>query len=271
MDQSDGPVALVTGASSGIGYAMAAHWVAAGWRVYGMSRSGKVAAGVRPLVADVTDPRSVRQAIEELWAEAGQLQAVVHSAGIGGAAPVEYFPIEKARHVIETNLVGSLNVLQACLPHLRQQGSGTLVVVSSIAGLMGVPYHGIYSASKAAVEALVESVRLELMGSGVNVVSVCPGDTATPIIGHQFRATAEEVPDFYQRNYERAERAMRESVDQGYPPEKVAEAIARICAQPNPKVRYMVGPFIQTIAPAVKRFLPSRFFEWALGKYYGQQ
>jgi NAD(P)-dependent dehydrogenase (short-subunit alcohol dehydrogenase family) len=171
---------------------------------------------------------------------------------------------------MDTNLFGSLTVLQACLPFLREQGSGTIVIVSSIAGLMGVPYHGIYSASKAAVEVMVESLRLELMGSGVRVVSVCPGDTATPIIGHQFRARPEVVPVFYQQNYERAERAMRESVDQGYPPEKVAAAIARICETPSPRVRYMVGPWLQTVAPLVKRFVPSRFFEWALGKYYGQ-
>lgn len=264
------PIALVTGASSGIGFAMVEYWLGRGWRVYGLSRSGLGPEGCVSLQVDVTDGAAVEEALATLWAAERRLDAVVHAAGIGGAAPMEYFPRPEARKLFDTNILGSLFVLQAVLPHMRRQGRGTVIVVSSIAGLMGVPYHGIYSASKAAVEAMVESTRLELMGSGVRVISVCPGDTATSIIGHQYRAKPEEVPAFYRRNYARAEQAMRESVAQGYPPEEVAASIARIVEKARPKVRYMVGGFPQNIAPLVKRVLPSRVFEWALGKYYGQ-
>ena len=260
---------LVTGASSGIGYTTAAHFQKAGWRVFGLSRSGRAPDGVEVLRADVGQAQEVAQAITQLLEAVPNLDAVIHAAGIGGAGSLEDFPLAEAEKIMQTNWFGTLHLLKYSLPHLRQQNNARFVVISSIAGLTGVPFHGVYSASKFAVEALVESVRMELSGSTVKVVSVCPGDTATSIISHQHRAQVEDVQAVYRTNYERAERAMRESVDKGIPPEQVAELVWQAVHHPNPNVRYLAGGFLQRLAPFAKRLLGSRLFEWAMKKYYG--
>ncbi|PTM13325.1 MAG: short-chain dehydrogenase/reductase [Bacteroidetes bacterium] len=268
---SNSPCALITGASSGIGYATAAFFLTKGWRVYGLSRSGKVPAGVLPLVVDITDESSLAQAVKELVKETGRLDAVINAAGIGGAGVLETFPVAEARKIMETNFFGTLLVLQATLPLMRENGRGTFVAISSIAGLLGVPFHGLYSASKFAVEGLIESLRLELTGTGVRAVSICPGDTATPIMGNQYRAQTDELPIFYQKNYTKADLAMRDNVDQGIPPEQVAAAIFRTVLQEHPNIRYPVGSWLQIISPLVKRFLPGRLFERMMAGYYGLQ
>jgi NAD(P)-dependent dehydrogenase (short-subunit alcohol dehydrogenase family) len=263
------PCVLITGASSGIGYATAAFFLTQGWRVYGLSRSGKVPVGVLPLVADITDEYALAKAVSGLVKEADRLDAVVNAAGIGGAGVLETFPVTEARKIMETNFYGTLQVLQATLPIMRESGKGTFVAISSIAGLIGVPFHGIYSASKFAVEGLIESLRLELIGTGVRAVSICPGDTATPIMGNQYRAQTDELPIFYQKNFTKADLAMRDNVDQGMSPDQVAKVIFRVVQQENLHIRYPVGDWLQKIAPLIKRFLPGRLFERIMAGYYG--
>lgn len=260
---------LVTGASSGIGHVTAAFFVSQGWVVYGLSRSGKVPVGVMPLVADVVDAERVKEALAGMFVATGRLDAVVNAAGIGGASSIENIPIAEAKKIFETNVYGTLTVVQAALPYLRENQQGTFIAISSIAGLVGVPFHGIYSASKFAVEGMIESLRMELHGTGVRAVSICPGDTATPIISHQFRALPKDLPEVYQMNYEKAERAMRESVNDGIPPVLIAEAIQRIIKTSSPGSRYPVGGHIQQLAPMAKRILPLKWFERIMKAYYG--
>jgi NAD(P)-dependent dehydrogenase (short-subunit alcohol dehydrogenase family) len=260
---------LVTGASSGIGYATAEYFVSQGWIVCGLSRSGKVPFGVTPLLVDVVDAMLVKEVIAGLFAATGRLDVVVHAAGIGGASSIENMPAEEAKKIFDTNVYGTLTVMQATLPYLRQTPPSTFIAISSIAGLLGVPFHGIYCASKFAVEGMIESLRMELHGTGVAAVTICPGDTATPIIGNQFRALPKNLPEVYRINYEKAERAMRESVDKGIAPVLIAETIHRIIKTSSPSSRYPVGGFVQQLAPMVKRLLPLKWFEWLMKAYYG--
>ncbi len=262
-------VVLITGASSGIGETTAKYFHERGWTVFGLSRSGRVPEGVQALLADVAKPEEIQAAVQEIMNRTQRLDAVVHAAGIGGSGSLEDFPLEEVRKIMDTNWYGSVHLLQTCLPHLRQRSRAAFVAVSSIAGLMGVPFHGVYSASKFAVEALVESARMELSGTGVKVVSVCPGDTATPIIGNQHRAGVEDLQPIYQENYERAERAMRESVDKGLSPERVAAIIWQAVNHKQPPVRYIVGDFIQKLAPLAKRIFGAQLFERVMKLYYG--
>lgn len=261
--------ALVTGASSGIGAATAALLAERGGRVYGLSRRGQAAAGITALAADITVADSVQAAVERLISETGQLDIVINAAGIGGAGPVEQIPLAEARKVMETNFFGALNVVQATLPHLRRREHASLIMVSSIAGLMGIPYRAIYSASKAAVEMMVESLRLELRATGVRVVSVNPGDTATPIIGAQYRMPAEEVDPIYRETYVRADDAMREHVSAGMDPRYVAEQIYRIVQMEKPDIRYPIADTTQKASTYAKRLLPGKVYEKILAGYYG--
>ncbi len=262
-------VALVTGASSGIGAAVAELLAQRSYTVYGLSRRPCAIPGVRSLPADITQPETLRSAIGQLIAEQGRLDVVVHSAGIGGAAPVEQMPPEEARRIMETNFFGAFNVAQATVPHLRQSPSAYLVMISSIAGLLGVPYHGIYSASKFALEGLVESLRLELRPTSVQVVSVCPGDTRTAIQEGQYRMDPGQALPPYRAAYEKANTAMKENVEKGQPAHLVAEQIYRVLQLENTRVRYPLGDFVQKASTYAKRLLPSRQFEKILATYYG--
>ncbi|RME92763.1 MAG: SDR family oxidoreductase [Bacteroidetes bacterium] len=262
-------VALVTGASSGIGKATAQLLYQQGWIVYGLSRSGAVPIGVHALRADVTLLEELRAVVAKIWQQHGQLDAVVHAAGIGGAGSVENFPLREARKIMETNFMGALHMAQVVLPYLREQGAGKLLYISSIAGLMGIPFHGIYAASKFAVEGLVESLRLELVDTRVAVVSVCPGDTATPILTKQYRARAEDLPLIYRRNYQHTDQVMAQSVAAGVSASQVAADILRIIKLKSPKVRYAVGEWLQKISPLLKCWLPMRYFERIMVRYYG--
>lgn len=269
MNSENTGTVLVTGASSGIGFATATLFQQRGWQVFGLSRSGRVPEGVQALIADVAKSEEVLAAVQELLRFSPGLNVVVHAAGVSGASSVEDFPLAEASKIMNTNWFGTLHLMQATFPHLRQQTTASFVAVSSIAGLVAVPFHAIYSSSKYAVEALVESARMELSGTGVKVVSVCPGDTATSIISHQERASVDAVQEVYRHNYERAERAMRESVDKGIPPSQVADAIWQVTQRPKPSVRYLVGGFLQRLAPFAKRLLGAKLFERAMKVYYG--
>lgn len=260
---------LITGASSGIGYATAMLYLSNNWIVYGLSRSGRIPKGAKPLIANINKPEELEKALKNVWTECRRLDAVVHCAGIGGAGPLEFFPIEEAQKIMTTNYIGSLNVAQACLPYLRKQEESALIFISSIAGQIGVPFHGVYSASKFATEALVECLRLELTGSGVKVVSICPGDTATSIINHQYRSKTANVPVFYQANYTKVDNAMRRNVDNGIAPSQVAEVIYAVSFKKHPTVFYLVGSWLQRIAPRIKRILPPKLFEYIFKNYYG--
>ena len=261
-------IALVTGASSGIGQATATVLLAQGWQVYGLSRSGSVPVGVKSLLADISVPAEVIAATADLWQECQRLDLVINAAGIGGTGPLEHFPPLEARKIMDTNFMGAFYLAQAVLPYFRQQGSGKLVFVSSIAGLMGIPFHSLYSASKFALEALVESLRYELTGMNIDIVSICPGDTNTPIIGRQYRVAYQDVSAEYAANYQRADKNMIESVKNGIAAESVATAIVRIAVKSHPKVRYPVGKWLQRVSPLIKRFLPAAWFERIMAGYY---
>lgn len=264
-------VAVITGASSGIGYTTAQFFQEQGWQVYGLSRSGKTPAQVVSHQLDITDHQATKAIFALIWQKEGRIDLILNAAGIGGAGPVETFPTSEVERIMSTNFFGTVNISQAALPYLRQQQRGILAFVSSVAGLMGLPYHGIYVASKFAVEGLVESLRLELRGSGVQVTSICPGDTATPIISNQYRAIAAELPEFYKQNYSAADEGMKNSVDNGIPPVQIAQHVYALTKKKTTHPRYVVGPWLQTLAPTIKRLLPARWFEYVMATYYGQE
>jgi NAD(P)-dependent dehydrogenase (short-subunit alcohol dehydrogenase family) len=193
---------------------------------------------------------------------------VVNNAGIALAGPCEETSVEEAREEFETNLFGVLRVCRAVLPIMRAQGAGTIVNVSSVAGLMGVPFHSIYSASKFALEGLTESLRAEVRLFGIRVVLIEPGDIHTEITLHRRRVQAAQEGSAYGERYTRAVSVMEADEMAGPPPTIVAHLLERIIASPSPRLRYPVGPVTEKLAIALKRVVPYRLFEWLLLKYY---
>lgn len=185
-------VVLITGASSGIGRALAVAWARRGARVALLARRAEAleevagaveAAGGRAfaVVADVRKSEAVKAAVELVEREWGRVDVLVANAGVGEITRAEGFPVEKAREVFETNVVGAMNAVAAVLPGMFARGDGQLVAISSLAAYRGLPGSGAYCASKAALSTFFESLRVELRGRNIAVTTIHPGFVKTPM------------------------------------------------------------------------------------------
>jgi NAD(P)-dependent dehydrogenase (short-subunit alcohol dehydrogenase family) len=265
-------VVLITGASSGIGQACAEYLARNGWRVFGTSRNVSAAPANLPfeiVTMDVENEDSVRTCVDGVLAKAGRLDAVVNNAGISIMGAVEDTSIEEAKAQLETNFFGVLRVCRATLPILRRQGGGHVVNISSLAGIIGLPFSGLYSASKFALEGVSESLRMECRGFGIRVVLVEPGDFRTQITARRRTVQGAETNDAYREAFARCKQKQDQDEANAPSPEAVARLVARILADPHPRTRYSVGMFGQRIVVPLKRFLPQRLFEWAARQAFG--
>lgn len=263
-------VILITGASSGIGFACATDLAAQGHQVYGTSRQTfHTATTFTPLNMDVTQEASVDAAIQKIMEHEGQLDCVLNNSGKGFGGAVEDTTLEEAQSLFDVNFFGVVRVCRAVLPIMRKQRAGLIINMSSIGGLMGLPYQAPYSASKYAVEGFTESLRLELTGSGIHVVLVEPGDVSTAFTANRLHAAAATGPDSpYATRYRQALMKIETDERHGFSPEKVACTVVKIVAARKPAMRYLIGPFPQRLAARIKPFLPSRLFERLLLAYY---
>ena len=264
-------VILVTGASSGIGRATADLLHARGHRVYGTSRRPDAHNAPWTFAAlDVTDDASVAACVDAVLAAEGRIDAVVNNAGLVMAGAIEDTSVEEARRTLDTNVLGVLRVARAVLPSMRARGSGTIVNVGSLAGRVGMPFQGLYSASKFALEGMTEALRQEVAGFGVSVALVAPGDTATPVVDNRVKtagATASAsayAADFHRvlAMYEKDERA-------GAPPTAVAACICDIVEGRRRGVRYTVGPAGQRVMVAARHLVPGGVFRRGMALYFG--
>jgi NAD(P)-dependent dehydrogenase (short-subunit alcohol dehydrogenase family) len=239
---------VVTGASSGIGLACALRLAGAGWEVYGGVRNPEAGSlleehGVRPLELDVTDGAQVSAAADVVG---GELHGVVDNAGIAIAAPLELVPLDELRRQLEVNVIGQVAVVQALLPALRR-ARGRVVLMGSIGGRSALPFLGPYAASKHALEAIADSLRIELGPFGVGVSIVEPGSIATPI-WRKGVERADELRDGYDeeraRLYAPAVARLREVAlarGPGVDPDEVAKVVEHALTAKRPKARYLVG------------------------------
>jgi NAD(P)-dependent dehydrogenase (short-subunit alcohol dehydrogenase family) len=250
--------ALVTGASSGIGEACAARLARAGWRVLaGVRRPGEAPAGTEEVQLDVTDAAQIQAAAEGVE----ELDALVNNAGIAIAMPLEFVPLDELRHQLEVNLVGQVAVTQAFLPALRR-GRGRIIFVGSIAGKSALPFLGPYAASKHALEAVADSLRLELRPWGIRVSIVEPGSIKTPIWqrgaekADELLAADRGAADLYGDRVAAFRRVAAKRGAGGAPAEKVAEVVESALTAERPRARYLVGKDAR-IRASVER-LPAR-------------
>ena len=262
-------VVLITGGSSGIGKSIGEFLHQKGFVVYGTSRNPeKITNSIFPLVAlDVRDKQSIVNCVAEVIQNSGQLDIVINNAGVGITGPIEEIPTEEIRNNFETNLFGPIEVMKAVLPQMREQKSGLIINITSIAGYMGLPYRGIYSASKGALELITEALRMEVKSFGIQITNVAPGDFATNIAAGRYHApvvkgSAYEVP------YGNTLKEMDSHVDSGSNPNEMAEAIFAIIQTDKPKVHYKVGAFMQKFSIVLKRILPDTVYEKMLMNHY---
>jgi len=262
-------VVLITGGSSGIGKSIGEFLHHKGFIVYGTSRNPeRVQNSLFPLVAlDVRDSNSIKKAIEVIIKNEKQLDVVINNAGVGITGPIEETPMEEIKNHFETNFFGPIEVIKAVLPQMRTQKSGLIINITSIAGYMGLPYRGIYSASKGALELITEALRMETKSFGIHITNVAPGDFATNIAAGRYHApltkgSAYEVP------YGNTLKSIDEHVDSGSNPNEMGEAVYKIIQTSNPRIHYKVGAFMQKFSIVLKRILPDKVYEKMLMNHY---
>jgi len=272
---------MVTGASSGIGRACAIHLGRLGFQVFAGVRKQADGDALKlwatgplvPVLIDITEPVSLANAVHTVEAFLGEagLNGLVNNAGIVVAGPLEFLPMEELRKQLEVNVIGQIAVTQAFLPLLRK-GAGRVVNMGSIRGKVPLPFLGPYCASKFALEALTDSLRMELRQWGIQMVIVEPGSVATPI-WEKSRAAAEKViarlPQRAQHQYSPAFEAVRKATDKmskfAMDADVVAKTVARALTANRPKPRYLVGRDAR-LEVALAKLLPRLVNDWVIAR-----
>lgn len=262
-------VVLITGGSSGIGKSVGEFLKSKGFTVFGTSRHPEtyLDSTIELVKLDVSDIESIQNAIQAVIEKAGRIDVVINNAGAGITGAVEEIPMAEIKRNFETNLFGPINVMKAVLPQMRQQNSGLIINITSIAGYMGLPYRGVYSASKGALELITEAMRMEIKDFNIKMTNVAPGDFATNIAAGRYHAPLLDNSP-YKTSYSNTLKLMNSHVDAGKDPMLMAKVIYDIIRTDSPNVHYKVGEFMQKFSIVLKRILPDKAYEKMLLKHY---
>ncbi|MFX0556866.1 SDR family oxidoreductase [Maribacter sp. CXY002] len=260
---------LITGGSSGIGKAIGIYLTTKGYNVYGTTRNIAKYPNFNDfklVQMDVRNAQSIKDCIDEVLTNEVRLDVVINNAGVGITGPLEETPSEEIVNAFDTNFSGPLNVIKAVLPIMRKQQKGLIINITSIAGYMGLPYRGIYSATKGALEIITESLRMETKSFGINITCLAPGDFATNIASGRYHAPVIKNSP-YEKVYGDTLKAIDKDVDNGGNPIQVAKKVHGIIEAKNPKIHYKVGTFFQKFSIILKRVLPDNWYEKLLMNY----
>ncbi|WP_369263644.1 oxidoreductase [Streptomyces sp. R35] len=260
------PVALVTGASSGIGKETALALVAAGFDVVGTGRdTSRVAplGGVTFIDLDVASDASVATAVQEVSERFGRIDVLVNNAGVGSMGAAEETSVEQAQGVFDTNVFGVMRMVNEVLPHMRAQRRGRIINISSVLGFLPQPYMAVYAASKHAIEGYSESLDHEVRDHGIRALIVEPAYTRT---GFEANSAKPDTPlHAYAKQRLTVDRVMAEAVRDGDAPAVVAKAIVAAATDAKPKLRYTAGPLAGR-ARILRRVAPAQVFDKQIRK-----
>jgi len=262
-----GSIALVTGASSGIGEATAERLSKAGYTVYGTSRRGEQAGHARPfrmLALDVTSEESVEAAVKEVIRREGRIDLLVNNAGFGVApAGAEEVSLEQARMIFDTNFFGVLRMTRAVVPHMRRQGSGRILNMGSVLGFLPMPFGALYAATKHAIEGYSESLDHELRTQGIRVCVIEPAYTKTPFDANLLEADAKL--ETYREIRAAVARRVTEVMAAAQAPADVAATVLKAATAARPRIRYAVSG-LATRLRFLRRFAPAGVMDAAIRK-----
>jgi NAD(P)-dependent dehydrogenase (short-subunit alcohol dehydrogenase family) len=260
---SDRKVVLITGASSGVGQSTARLLSQKGYKVFGTSRnpaSAESIPAVEMLSLDVRSDASVSACVTAVVNQAGRVDVLVNNAAYELAGALEEISLEEAKAQFETNFFGVVRMVTAVLPSMRQQRQGLIINVSSLSGVTSIPFMGVYSASKFAVEGYTEALRMEVKPFNINVSLAEAGFLKTPMMDK--RQTPAAPLKAYDQWRQRAFDAIRDREEKGPGPHLVAETVLKIISSKTPRLRYLIGPQARLIS-GLKWFLPEGAYERA--------
>lgn len=262
-------VVLITGGSSGIGKSIGEYLAERAFKVYGTSRNPQNYSESKfPILQlDVKKIETIQETIQAIIEKEGRIDVLINNAGAGITGAIEELPEVEIKANFDTNFFGPINVIKAVLPQMRKQHSGLIINITSIAGYMGLPYRGIYSASKGALELITEAFRMELKDFNVKMTNIAPGDFATNIAAGRYHAPLLKGSP-YKKPYGDTLKVMNTHVDGGSNPIMMAQAVLKVINTKKPKVHYKVGAFMQKFSIVLKRILPDKVYEKMLMKHY---
>jgi NAD(P)-dependent dehydrogenase (short-subunit alcohol dehydrogenase family) len=263
-------VILITGISTGLGKETSKLLAKAGHTVYGTVRKDIDYKGpVNVLRMDLTDPVSIKDAVATIMKNEGRIDTLINNAGMHIGGPIETTPIENIRLQMETNFIGAVNLTQQVLPVMRKNNGGTIINFSSIGGLLGLPYQGIYSAVKFAIEGFSEALRMEVRQFNINVVLINPSDFRTNCTANRRKFLAPTGPDDpYNRQYEKTLASIEKDETNGGDPVVLARKLVKIAGYKNPRPRYFIATLLSKLAVILKQVLPGKLFSRLLGYFY---
>lgn len=260
-------IAIVTGASGGIGRETAAILRDSGCTVYDFSRSDKPQDGIRHIPCDVTDEASVKAAVEQVISDSGRVDILVCCAGMGISGAVEFTDPTDSSRQIDVNLFGTDRVVRAVLPHMRRQRSGRLVMTSSVAGVTPIPFQTWYSVSKAAINSYAMALMNEVRPYGIGVAVVMPGDIKTGFTAARKKSAAGN--DEYSGRIERSVSKMEKDEQNGLPAAYAGRIIAKAALRKHPKPLVSTG-FVYSFLCTLVKILPTRLAQWVLYRLYAK-
>jgi len=263
-------VVFITGISSGFGKCISEYLSQKDFIVYGTSRRLiESSQSVNILRADVTDMGSIEMAVETVLQTEGRIDVLINNAGMGISGSVEFSTAEDIKIQMDTNFLGVVNVIKSVLPVMRKQGAGTIINMSSIGGIMGLPYQGYYSASKFALEGLSEALRMELKPFHIKVVVLRPGDFFTNFTSNRKITRDLNKNNPYDIQFQKTISIIEKDETGGMNPDYLARKVYKIIVQKNPRSHYVIASLEQKFAIVLKRVLPDSWFSGILGSHYG--
>lgn len=255
---------IITGSSTGIGFALAEFFGKKGHRVFGLSRKNVNSEFFTSVPTDITDYSQIQNAVSEILKTEQRIDLLINNAGMGMVGSVEDSSAEEILKLFHLNLVGSVQMMKAVLPKMRTQKSGRIINISSIGSEMGLPFRGFYSASKAALDKVTEAIRYEISPWKIQVCALHLGDIKTNIAENRVQSTVSEP---YQKIFDKIHQVMNSHVDKGTNPVEVAVYIEKLLAKKSWKAHYYFGKFGQKIGVPLKWILPQNFYEKLMRKY----
>ena len=264
------PIVLITGASSGIGKSIGTYLTQKGCKVYGTARDPKKYPDFKTfelLPLEVTNAQTITDAVAHIIKISGRIDVLINNAGVGITGPLKETPLSAIDHCMDVNFKGPMRLIREVIPHMRSQQSGLIINVTSIAAYMGLPFRGIYSASKSALSMITETYRMEFKKFGIECCSLAPGDFATNIAQGRFHVPASSTSEYFPEYSENLEQ-MNAHVSGGEDPIHLAKKVYRIMNTKHPRVHYVVGSPLQRFSLVLKKVLPSKWYERMLSNHY---
>ena len=262
-------VILITGITSGFGRAMAERLCADGHKVYGTHRKAKdFLPGVIYIRADSCSSEDCEAAVSQVVDAEGRIDVFINNAGMGIGGPLEFCSLEDAERQMDVNWTGMVRYLHYVLPVMRRQGGGKILCFSSIGGLMGLPFQGLYSASKFAIEGFTEALAAEVTRFGIRVCMVEPGDFATGFTGSRKNSQATLDDPDYGPVFKNSLAIIEKEENGGLQPEVLARRIVKLVEMKRPPLRNVVANLEQWLSTVIKRILPGNTMVSILRDYY---